>query len=575
MRDVITSHAPAGLILPEWLTATLAADAVGSTDVGGVGAGYVVLPGLLRPLRPDWRVVGRAFTVQASTDDNLAVNHAVTAPPPRGSVLVVGGHLGSRTATVGDLMAQTFRNLGVAAIVTDGMVRDAQALRSLGLPIWCRGTTPLASAKRDAGTVGRGTVIGGVPVRDGDIVIADDDGVVIWPANEVTALVRAATAKRDADDARMARLAADASMRAPAHPNTPHPATGASPRAEEARRERGVERIASRTLTERIARILGATGVPDGDAAIAASHLVEADLRGVHSHGTIRVPTYVRELRGGTTNPRPNVHIAVDNGSQVVVDGDNGLGMVVAHRANDVAIARGLEHGVATVAIRGSNHCGTMAYYTTRAVAHGLIGIATTNAGINMTPTGSGEKLVGNNPLSIAVPSRRPWPLVLDMATSLVAGGKLDVAKARGEAIPLGWARDAAGMPTTDPSLGRAGSLEPVGGPKGYGLAVMLDILAGVLSGGRFGAGLGAPGSAQFLMVLDVRRFMALDQFFERIDALIDQLHGATRLPGVDRIIVAGELEYENQHERERDGVPLDTPVLDALDAVERELGIA
>jgi LDH2 family malate/lactate/ureidoglycolate dehydrogenase len=215
-----------------------------------------------------------------------------------------------------------------------------------------------------------------------------------------------------------------------------------------------------------------------------------------------------------------------------------------------------------------------MAYYTTRAVAHGLIAIATTNAGINMTPTGSGEKLVGNNPISIAVPSRRPWPLVLDMATSLVAGGKLDVAKARGEAIPLGWARDVAGNPTTDPSLGRAGSLEPVGGPKGYGLAVMLDILAGVLSGGRFGAGLGTPGSAQFFIVVDVRRFLGLDEFLERIDALIDQLHGAARLPGVERIIVAGELEYDMQIVRERDGIPLDEPVLEALATLEHEFGL-
>ena len=335
-----------------------------------------------------------------------------------------------------------------------------------------------------------------------------------------------------------------------------------------------VTRVSARALEGRVARILGATGVPEADAAIAASHLVEADLRGVHSHGTIRVPTYVRELRAGTTNPRPHVHIALDHGAQVTIDGDNGLGMVVAHRANEIAIARGQAHGMAAVAIRGSNHCGTMAYYTTRAVSHGLIAIATTNAGINMTPTGSSEKLVGNNPLSIAVPSRRPWPMVLDMATSLVAGGKLDVAKARGETIPLGWARDADGNPTTDPGLGRAGSLEPVGGPKGYGLAVMLDILAGVLSGGRFGAGLGAPGSAQFLLVLDVRRFMPLDDFLERIDALVDQLHGASRLPGVDRIIVAGELEYDLQIARERDGIPMDAPVLEALGAVERDLGL-
>ncbi len=188
--------------IPDWLNATLAADATGGR--------HVVLPGILRPLRRDWRVIGPAFTVQASTDDNLAVNRAVKAPPPAGSVLVIGGHLGSRTATVGDLMAHEFRNLGVVAIVTDGLVRDAQELRALGLPTWCRGATPIASAKHDPGRVGSGTVIGGVPVHDGDLVIADDDGAVIWPAAELDVLLRAAIAKHEADDARMARLLAAA-----------------------------------------------------------------------------------------------------------------------------------------------------------------------------------------------------------------------------------------------------------------------------------------------------------------------------------------------------------------------------
>lgn len=188
--------------IPDWLNATLAADATGGR--------HVVLPGVIRPLRPDWRVTGRAFTVQASQDDNQAVGAAVKASPPAGCVLVVGGHLSSRTATVGDLMAHEFRNLGVAAIVTDGLVRDAQELRALGLPTWCRGATPIASAKADPGRVGAGTVIGGVPVQDGDLVIADDDGVVIWPTDEFDALLARARVKREADDARMARLVAAA-----------------------------------------------------------------------------------------------------------------------------------------------------------------------------------------------------------------------------------------------------------------------------------------------------------------------------------------------------------------------------
>ena len=333
-------------------------------------------------------------------------------------------------------------------------------------------------------------------------------------------------------------------------------------------------KVSPESLRVRIAHIFGQLGVPDADAVTASGHLVEADLRGVHSHGVIRVPTYVKELRAGLINPRPTISIVSDHGGQLVVDGDNALGQVAANHANEIAIERGRTHGMAAVALRHSNHCGTMAYYTTRAVSHGLIGIATTNAGINMTPSGSSQKLVGNNPISIAVPSTRIWPLVLDMATSLVAGGKLDVARARGESIPIGWARDAEGQPTTDPTLGRAGSLEPMGGPKGYGLAVMLDILAGVLSGGRFGAGLGAPGSAQFFLTLDVTRFMPLDAFLERIDQLIDQLHAATLIDGVERVYVAGEIEFGLEEARNRDGIPLDVPVVKALDHVEAELGI-
>ncbi len=164
----------------------------------------------MRPLRPDWRVVGRAFVVQACQDDNLAVNNAVLVPPPHGCVLVVGGHGISRTATIGDLMAHEFRNLGVSAIVTDGLIRDAQELRDLGMPVWCRGTTPTASVKSEPGHVGGSAVVGGIVVCDGDYVFADDDGVVIWPQAELDALVKKAEAKRDVDDARMMRLRAKA-----------------------------------------------------------------------------------------------------------------------------------------------------------------------------------------------------------------------------------------------------------------------------------------------------------------------------------------------------------------------------
>lgn len=321
-------------------------------------------------------------------------------------------------------------------------------------------------------------------------------------------------------------------------------------------------------LRNQVTGIFERLGLPEADARVVAEHLVEADLRGVHSHGVIRVPAYVEACRAGRINPRPNIRIVEEHGGQVVMDGDNGIGQLAAYRANEVAIARGKEHGMAGVALRRSNHCGTMAYYAVRAIEHGLIGFATTNAGINMPPTGGARKLVGNNPFAMAVPTNREWPMVLDMATSVVAGGKLDVARSKGESIPLGWARDKDGLPTTDPTAAREGSLEPLGGPKGYGMAVMLDVLAGVLSGGRFGAGLGDRGSAQFFMTVAVERYMPLDQFRARMDELIDQLHDSPRLPGVDRIYVSGEIEHGLQAERLRKGVPIEASVMEALDAL-------
>lgn len=334
--------------------------------------------------------------------------------------------------------------------------------------------------------------------------------------------------------------------------------------------------VNAESLRTRVAGILERLDVPAEDAGIVAHHLVEADLRGVHSHGVIRVPTYVGQLKAGKINPRPNVEVVEDHGGQVVLDGDNGLGQLTAFRANELAIQRGKEHGIGAVALRRSTHCGAMAYYAIRARTHDLIGLAITNAGMNMNPTGGTAKIVGNNPFAMAVPTTRAWPMVLDMATSVVAGGKLDVARSKGESIPLGWARDKDGNPTTDPVAARAGSLEPLGGPKGYGMAVMLDVLAGVLSGGRFGGMLGLnpgeSGMGQFFMTIDVTRFMALDQFKARMDELIDQIHQSPKAPGVNRIYVAGEIEYDLQSGRERDGVPIEESVLADLDRVEQEL---
>jgi LDH2 family malate/lactate/ureidoglycolate dehydrogenase len=273
-------------------------------------------------------------------------------------------------------------------------------------------------------------------------------------------------------------------------------------------------------------------------------------------------------LRGGSINPTPSLALVVDDGPRATIDGDNGMGQVGANRAMLLAVERALEHGIGAVGIRRSRHCGAMAYWAMKALPGDCVGIATTNAGLNMAPTGGRDRIVGNNPIAIAVPTNRSWPMVLDMATSVVAGGKLDVAAIRRQKIPFGWATDREGNPTDDPVTARQGLLLPVGGPKGYGLALMLDVLAGVLTGARYGGGLGPVGSGQFFLSVRVDGFMTVSEFKERMDDVIDQIHGSSLAPGSDRIYVPGEIEDLMARARRVNGIPLEESIVRDLNAL-------
>lgn len=308
------------------------------------------------------------------------------------------------------------------------------------------------------------------------------------------------------------------------------------------------------------------------DAATVADNLIDADLRGVHSHGVWRVDPYVQGLKDGTTAARPEVAIVRDEGAQAVVDGGRGLGQIASLVAMREVLARVREYGIAAVAVRNNGHCGTMAYWAQMAVDAGCIGIAISNAGIHLAPTGAREKVVGNNPLAIGAPTGLAWPLMLDMAMSTAAGGKVMLAARRGDKIPLGWGLDAEGNPTDDPSLVQA--LVPIAGPKGYGLAVMMDVLAGVLSGGRYGNMLGMPGHSQFFLAIEVERYLPLADFHARVQALIAQIHAAAKAPGVERVFLAGEREYELAQTRRRDGIPIDLPTLHTLERLAAEVGV-
>jgi len=313
-------------------------------------------------------------------------------------------------------------------------------------------------------------------------------------------------------------------------------------------------------------------GLRDADARLVADSLVEADLRGVSSHGVQRLPGYAESLRRGAIAVQPKIEVAQDSGWALVIDGGGGMGQLAAQRAIDLALERAAQTGHGAVSVRNSSHCGAMAYWAMQAVPRKAIGIAVTNAGINMMPTGGREKLVGNNPVAYAIPTGRETPLVLDMATSVVAGGKLDIARIKGESIPLGWALDKDGQPTTDPVAARAGALLPLGGPKGYGLALVLDVLCGVLSGGRFGKGLGMRGSSHFFEVLSIDAFTPYDDFLARMAELIDQLHDCPPAENSAGVLIPGEIEHRLRERHLRDGLPLEETLVNELSALASSL---
>ena len=325
-------------------------------------------------------------------------------------------------------------------------------------------------------------------------------------------------------------------------------------------------------LREWAADVFVRLGLRDPDARLVADSLVEADLRGVASHGVQRMTTYAASLRRGSMTPRPEITVVKDSGWALVLDGGGGMGQIASQRAMDLALERLAAHGHAAVSVRNSTHCGAMAYWALQAVPRHAIGTAITNAGINMMPTGGREKMVGNNPVAYAIPTGRDVPLVLDMATSVVAGGKLDIARIKGEPIPLGWALDKEGKPTTDPVAARAGALLPVGGPKGYGLAVVLDVFCGALSGGRFGRGLGMPGSSHFFEVLSVEAFDDYEAFVGRMGELVDQLHACPPAEGSAGVLVPGEIEHRLRERHLKEGLPMEETLVKELSELGRSL---
>ena len=335
------------------------------------------------------------------------------------------------------------------------------------------------------------------------------------------------------------------------------------------------KRVAFETLERLVAEVFEACGMRPRDARLLAASLAVADLRGVHSHGTMRLPDYVAKLTVKGVDPRGRPRLAREHGATLVVDGDNAMGQIAADFAMTQALARAADTGVAFAVIGNSNHCGAMAWYAMRALEHDMIGIAATNALPTMAPWGGAERLVGINPLAVAMPTASDPPFVLDTAFSGSALGKIAVYRQKGEPIPEEWALDAEGRATTDAAAALEGLLRPIGGFKGVGLAMVMGVLSTLLSGAAYGTRLGsvaegprAGRDGHFVMALDIAAFTDVDAFKRELDAVLDEIRACRRAPGAERIYGPGELEHETAGRYRAEGIPLnDTTLADIVEA--------
>ncbi|HEY8477443.1 MAG TPA: Ldh family oxidoreductase [Chloroflexota bacterium] len=344
----------------------------------------------------------------------------------------------------------------------------------------------------------------------------------------------------------------------------------------------GVTYYPVEVLREFTVQCFTAAGVPAEDARVVAENLIEANLRGVDTHGITRLlGIYIKRLRAGLVNTRPNIRVVSESPSTVLLDGDNGLGAVVGRRAMELAIARARHAGSAWVGVRNSNHFGACAHFTMMAARADMVGIALTNGPKSMAPWGGVTPYLSTNPISFAVPSD-DGPVVLDMATSVVAKGHIFLAAAKGERIPEGWAMDKRGRPTTDPREAIEGLVMPLAGHKGYGLSMMIDILCGILTGGAFGPYIGSlytdmdrPQQVGHLFgAIDISRFVPVEEFKTRLGQMVREIRSCERAEGVERIYVPGEIEAEKAARRLREGVPIPEPIRQEFIAVARELGV-
>ncbi|HEY1437925.1 MAG TPA: Ldh family oxidoreductase [Casimicrobiaceae bacterium] len=344
-----------------------------------------------------------------------------------------------------------------------------------------------------------------------------------------------------------------------------------------------VTRVGFAPLRDYIDASLRRLGLPDEDALTVASLMAEADLQGSDGHGVIRLPPYARRIRAGGIKLRPEIRVLQERAGMALIDGDNAMGHLVMTRAAELAVAKARTAGVAWVGARMSNHAGPASLYARKVLAHDMIGMyfAVGNAN-HLPPWGGMDMLLSTNPIAVAVPAGRQIPIVLDMATTVAAYGKVKAKAQRGETMPEGWMIDREGRPLTDPRRAEEGFLLPIGGYKGYGLALVFGLLAGTLNGAAMGKDVidfnhddaSATNTGQAIVAIDVAAFGDLQAFKNRVDVLVDDLRQSRRMPNVDRIWLPGEQSHAKRVEYNRDGIPISAPLLRGLDQLADDLGV-
>ena len=343
-------------------------------------------------------------------------------------------------------------------------------------------------------------------------------------------------------------------------------------------------RATAEDLAQFIADAFIAVGLLEEDAAAVGRLMVEADLTGADAHGIFRLPQYVRRIRGGAVNTRPAIEVRQTGPATAIVDGDNGMGHLVMTRAAETALDLARTAGVAWVAVRRSNHAGPAGLYAEMLAAKGMIGVYSVVASANhMAPWGGSEMLLGTNPLAVAIPLGSEPPVVLDIATTAVSYGTVKKYALQGRPMPEGWMVSRAdGRPLTDPADAGEGMLLPIGGHKGSGLAIVLGLLAGPLSGAVFGRDVvdfnadssTVTNTGHFIVALDIARFVESQAFHGEVSRHLKDLRGSARLPGGEPIRMPGDQRADRRAERKRNGVPIPAPLIEKLNEVAESLAI-